>query len=278
MVNISELANNLKLDNGVWVSKINEEIYYPSDANKVYEEIEENSFWFKQRNKFLIEAIKKFASKPKLFADVGGGNGFTAREIQRHGFETILIEPGKFGIESAKKRGVTHLINSSLHVADFRNEVFQNIGLFDVVEHIKDDVTFLKEINRILTVDGVVFVTVPAFEGLWSQNDDNAQHYRRYTLSTFSAMAKKAGLKTIYSTYFFSLLPIAIFIFRSLPYKLGIRYGSIYKKAANEHKEGPGSVIMKWMGLIEMKVLRKNQKLICGSSCLIVLRKIQNDY
>lgn len=94
-INISNLSNNLELDNGIWVARTSEKISYPSEANKIYEEIEENSFWFRQRNRFIVEALNKFSSQPKQFADIGGGNGFTASQIQKNGFETILIEPGK---------------------------------------------------------------------------------------------------------------------------------------------------------------------------------------
>lgn len=173
------------------------------------------------------------------------------------------------GVEVARSRGVVHLVNSTLQTAKFH----PNIGLFDVIEHIKDDVEFLREINRILDNEGTLFITVPAFDLLWSQNDMNAQHFRRYTLKSFSSMAAKAGFKTIYSTYFFSLLPLAIFFLRVLPYRLGIRFSNVYSKAAKEHKAERVASVMDWVGAKEIKTFKKGKKVLVGSSCLLILRK-----
>lgn len=272
-MNISEITQNLKFHDGIWVSKAHVQIAYPTEANKIYSEIEENSFWFNHRNKIILKAIQCFSGSSRHFTDIGGGNGFTASFLGKNGYETILVEPGEYGIHVAKQRGVIHLINSSLQDAGFLKEVLPNVGLFDVLEHIKDDIDFLKQIENVLTDNGKVFITVPAFNYLWSQNDVNAQHYRRYTTKTFRSVAEAAGFKISYATCFFRFLPFGIFLFRSVPYRLGIKFKRLYSKATKEHKNGFASKLMSFLGESELNAIGKKRTLNFGSSCLFVLQK-----
>lgn len=272
-MDMSQITQNLINKDGIWTSKTSMQIAYPADANKVYSEIEEKSFWFTHRNRVILKAIQSFSPLAKTFVDIGGGNGYTAAFLSRNGYETVLVEPGLDGIKIAKQRGVNHLINSTLQDAGFGNSLFSNVGLFDVVEHVSDDVAFLKQLNPVLREDGKVFITVPAFNWLWSQNDVNAQHYRRYTIEKFRRSAELAGFKVVYATYFFTMLPLGIFIFRSIPYRFGIRFKSLYSKALKEHKSGFASRMMGLAGDLEIAALAKKKTLSMGSSCLIVLAK-----
>ena len=98
----------------------------------------------------------------------------------------------------------------------------KSVGLFDVVEHIEDDYFFLNNINKYLKEDGYVYITVPAFNFLWSNEDVDAGHFKRYTTSELNGLLKKSGFTIIQSTYIFSILPLPVFLFRSLPSKLGL--------------------------------------------------------
>jgi len=273
LMDISEIAQNLVFQNGIWVSKTSIKIAYPPDANKVYSEIEENSFWFNHRNQIILKAIRCFSPSSKHFFDLGGGNGYTSSFLSKNGYKTILVEPGEDGILIAKQRGVDHLINSSLQDTGFLEGVIPTVGLFDVLEHIEDDLSFLKQVETVLTNSGIVFITVPAFNYLWSQNDVNAQHYRRYTTTTFTKVAESAGFKIIYATYFFRFLPFAIFLFRSLPYRLGIKFKSLYSKATKEHKSGFAYTLINFLGKSELNAVVEKRAMNIGSSCLFVLRK-----
>jgi SAM-dependent methyltransferase len=272
-MDISKIAQNLSYQDGIWRSKTVGQIAYPREGNKMCSEIEDESFWFKHRNRIILTAIQSFSPSATDFVDIGGGNGFTASHLSKHGYKTILVEPGFYGIMVAKQRGIDHLINSSFQDAGFLKGVFPNIGLFDVIEHIENDVAFLKQIKEVLADDGKLYITVPAFNYLWSQNDVNSQHYRRYTIRTFEQCAESAGFKIIYATYFFRLLPFTIFLFRSIPYRLGIRFRNLYSKASKEHKNGFASRLMNLASTSEVHTVEKKRRLNFGSSCLIVLQK-----
>lgn len=81
----------------------------------------------------------------------------------------------------------------------------------DVIEHLDDDVLALREYRRVLKDGGVLFVTVPAYQFLWSEHDVHAAHRRRYTAARLRTAIEQAGFTVERLSYFYSfLVPLAI--------------------------------------------------------------------
>jgi len=84
------------------------------------------------------------------------------------------------------------------------------VCLFDVLEHVDDDVGALAACRALLAPGGAVIVTVPAYRWLWGPHDTLHHHRRRYTRARLLAAAAAAGLAPAHSTYFNTLLfPLA---------------------------------------------------------------------
>ena len=172
MLNLSEIANNLtEKEQGVWFSGNTATCSYPEDSSNRYFSIENDSFWFRHRNDAIISVVKMF-SPGGFILDVGGANGYVTFRLKNSGFEAILLEPNIKGLQNAKKRGLSPVICSTATDAGFKDQVIPAIGLFDVLEHIEDDRGFLKELKRILSPNGRLYLTVPAYQTLWSSEDE----------------------------------------------------------------------------------------------------------
>jgi len=90
----------------------------------------------------------------------------------------------------------------------FRNE-FSMIGAFDVIEHIPDDVRAVSEMSAALKSGGMLLITVPQHEALWSAYDVASKHCRRYSRRSLTALLERAGLTVVATTSFVSLaLPL----------------------------------------------------------------------
>lgn len=274
---LEEIALNIRKDkNGIYYSKTESTISYPEDGNERYMQIEEDSFWFKHRNNIITSSVKTFSPK-SLFFDIGGGNGFVAKRLQSEGVKTILVEPGKKGAVNAFNRGVENVLCSTLEDAEIIPNKIDAIGLFDVVEHIEDDRNFLKNICSYLNKDGHVYISVPAYNFLWSNEDVDAGHYRRYRKTQLENLLKSVGIQVEYSTYIFSILPLPVFLFRSLPIKLGLnKKSNNLEKHQNEHKSKKNiiSSILKKIWNWEVKRVNNNAQIPFGGSCFIVGKKI----
>ena len=273
--NLDEFAENLTAKDGIYFSASNREISYPEAGNQSCFELEDSSFWFKHRNNCILSAVKKIAAD-KVFFDIGGGNGFVSSGLEKNGLATVIVEPGIQGCLNAKTRGMTNIICSTLEDAAFKKESIESVGLFDVVEHIEKDVDFLKAIAAYMKKDGHVFITVPAYKWLWSNEDDIAGHYRRYTLRTIEETLNKAGFQMVYKSYIFSILPLPIFFFRSIPSKLGFAPKNIdQEKAKKEHGKKAGFIsrmidkIWNW----ELKKIQNGKRINFGSSCFVIAKK-----
>lgn len=169
-------AGHLTLDpNGIWIANLGQVLSYPSEGNDLCFAVEDDSFWFRHRNEVVIQALRLFPPHGTLF-DVGGGNGFVSSGIERAGFPTVLLEPGRTGAENARCRRLQNVICATTDEAGFPPGSLDAVGLFDVLEHIPDDRDFVTSLHRLMRPAARIYLTVPAFRWLWSRDDEYAGH------------------------------------------------------------------------------------------------------
>ena len=81
--------------------------------------------------------------------------------------------------------------------------------LLDVLEHIPDQESALRQIHAALAPGGLLFVTVPALQAFWTWNDEAVHHLRRYSRDDFHRLAEQTGFGLIDARYFmFFLSPL----------------------------------------------------------------------
>jgi len=277
MINIDEIATNLECDgNGIWRARKRSDISYPDEGNRVFFQVEEDSFWFRHRNKCLLELVRMFPPRGVLF-DVGGGNGFVSRALQSAGINTVLVEPGSSGVENAAARGVRLIIQSTLEDAGFKERSIPAMGLFDVLEHIQDDAAFLATIKRLLAIGGRLYLTTPAYPFLWSVADEDTGHYRRYTLRSLGERLAALRFRVDYASYIFGAMVLPIYFSRTLPSRLGIRKRRSIMDYHKDASRGAG-----WMeGMVnsifnlELGWLRRDRRLGFGGTCMVAASALE---
>uniref|UniRef100_UPI0040471B70 class I SAM-dependent methyltransferase n=1 Tax=Roseivirga sp. TaxID=1964215 RepID=UPI0040471B70 len=268
-----QFLSNLKKENGIWYSLSTDTISYPEEGNSLCYQLEDNSYWFSHRNKCLSYLIEKYGNEG-VFADVGGGNGFVSAMLQKNGHKVVLVEPGQTGCLNAKKRGIENVVCARLEDIDWAEGELQNVGAFDVVEHIEDHEGFLKTIHSALAENGKLFITVPSFQHLWSKEDVDAGHYRRYTKQSMAKLLSKTGFELIYDNYLFTSLHFPIYLMRTIPSKLGLRKNSPENSASEHGTEGGLIVsIVEKMLKRELSSLVSGMKNRLGSSLVVVAVK-----
>ncbi|TAL65415.1 MAG: methyltransferase domain-containing protein, partial [Bacteroidetes bacterium] len=203
-------------------------------------------------------------------------NGFVAMNLERNGFKTVLVEQGNIGVINAGKRELPNIICSTLEDADFKQESISAIGLFDVLEHIKEDLDFLKCIRNVLIKKGRFYLTVPAFNYLWSEEDNLSGHYRRYSKNSISDLLITVGFKIEYCSYNFLFLPVPIFLLRALLYKLGFRMKEkVIENATKAHRpvnKFVSNMIEKFLNF-ELGWIKMKKSIPFGGSIIIVAAK-----
>lgn len=253
-------------------------VSYPDDGNEVCYALEDSSFWYQHRNECIVSAAREFGFA-KQFYDIGGGNGVTAQALQRAGYDVTLVEPYRAGIENARRRGIQKTVLSTLE--DYRPDPtasIESVGFFDVMEHVADDRDFLRKINKLLPSDGKIMFTVPAFSALWSDNDVQLGHFRRYNLGQIDELLRETGFEPVHKTYFFALAWLPMWLLRVLPNRIGIRQQNTPSKKKSEHMaDRPvwAKILRKLMSW-EIGFIKGRRVIPCGTSCLVIARKKRN--
>jgi SAM-dependent methyltransferase len=272
MIAIESIAANLEhLGRGIWVSRSRAIISYPADGNAFCYDIEDHSFWFQHRSKCIVEMVRSFPPSGVVF-DVGGGNGHVSLTLNGAGIETILVEPGSTGVQNARQRGLCPIICSTVEEAGFKLHSLPAVGIFDVLEHIEDDESFLGLINKLLKPNGRLYVTVPAYPFLWSAADAVAGHFRRYSLNSLTTKLEKCGYRIEFGSHIFCLLILPVYFLRALPNRLGIRRGGALAGYQKQIAQTAGWInhFFEFLLSYEIKILANRKTLPFGASCLVV--------
>jgi SAM-dependent methyltransferase len=180
------------------------------------------------------------------------------------------------GAANALRRGVRHVVRAAFGDAAFLPGSISAIGLFDVLEHIEDQHRFLASLERCLAPGGRIYITVPASRWLWSREDLDAGHFRRYGVADLSHELEDAGLAIEFATCFFGFLPLPQLLRRALPYRLGLAGTATTIERVRADHQAAGSIANRVLRILTGRELRRLRRLRTsrfGSSCLAVAGK-----
>ena len=172
--------------------------------------VEDKSFWFRARNRLIVQIVSEITRQGDSFLEIGCGTGYVLRALaEQCGLRVTGSELFAEGLEHARRR----LPNADYVELDAREmpykESFDGVGAFDVLEHIDDDLRVLKGLCRAVRPGGFVLLTVPQHPSLWSAADTYAHHVRRYRRKELVDRVRRAGLEPVRVTSFVtSLLPL----------------------------------------------------------------------
>jgi SAM-dependent methyltransferase len=258
---------------GIWFARRQAPVSYPEHGNAACLQIEDRSFWFRHRNRCIASVVRRFAPHGALL-DIGGGNGYVSKGLTEAGIACALVEPGIDGALAARARGVDPVICARLEDVGMAPESIGAAGMFDVLEHIKDEANALRQVRALLRPGGLLFLTVPAYAFLHSADDVAAGHFRRYTLRSLTRAVIGSGFRPEYGTYLFAPLPPVVLLLRTLPSLLGLRRPADAELQSSEHvPEGLTARAMDRLLDIEAKRIEAGGSIPFGTSLLAVCIK-----
>ena len=177
---------------------------YPEQEYRVVESVQDVHWWFQGRKRLISHFLKSAVKGKSSYIEIGCGTGYLLDIL--HGFPGIAvsgIDMHEKSIEIAKKRCASARIFKAT-VEELGEEVFDTIGIFDVLEHIENDQDVIKQLSKHLKTGGYMLVTIPQHQWLFSDADEAAGHFRRYSRKKIRRLLVDAGFKVIFATSFVS--------------------------------------------------------------------------
>ena len=145
--------------------------------------------------------------------EIGSGIGNISQLVIEEGRFITLSDYNDEYCESLRKKfspynNVREVIRIDLLDQNFENkyyaykEKFDSIFLLNVIEHIEDDLTAVKNCNYLLKRGGHLILLAPAYSWLYCKFDKQLGHYRRYSLIQLKYLLKKNAFSILKGDYF----------------------------------------------------------------------------
>lgn len=199
--------------------------------SKVYAveaEIEATHWWFVGRRQLFSRLISRHdVSLHDRVLDIGTSTGTNLRLLAQLGFENrVGLDNDDEAIRWCAEKGLGVVTKGNVCKLPFRDREFRLVLATDIIEHVDDDITALREIHRVLAPGGIALISVPAFQSLWGLQDEVSLHKRRYSMDQLLARIAESGLRCTTSFYFNYLLFLPIWMARKFIRLFKVRVGS----------------------------------------------------
>lgn len=148
-------------------------------------------------------AQKKFFEEKityKRLLEIGIGNGVFLNKAKEKGYEVYGIDLVQENIKFAKEKfGLENIFCTSLN--EFKKETnlkFDIIVFFDVLEHIKEPITFIQDIKELLKERGIIILSVPNRERFIDtlEKDFPPNHLTRWNRTSLKFLLENEGFET----------------------------------------------------------------------------------
>ena len=169
-------------------------------------------FWMQWRFEVFKKIIKNKYPLGQNLLEIGCGPGTFREQIEN--YYKIPVDGCDLNVNALKaaKQGLGRVMQ--YNIFDKNPNLIGNydsIFLMDVIEHLDDDVTFLKTAAKHGKPGSLVFINVPAGMYLYSKYDIQVGHIKRYDKATLKQTIKSSGLEPLEIVYWAGLLiPIGI--------------------------------------------------------------------
>jgi SAM-dependent methyltransferase len=243
------------------------EIHYPAEDLAQIAAIEDSHFWFVTRRRLVERMLRDFGIvKGFVGVDVGCGTGGMAAHLTEVGLPTTGVDA----------HAPTDFIRRPLPAGFVQGDIFGvepvpefNFALLlDVIEHLDDDLAFVRQTAKYLQPDGLLILSVPALQRLWSSRDVVSGHRRRYAKKDMVALVAKLNgeLRMERQFYFFGATLPLLLLSR-------LRNAAPQTVIAEEgHPRPLVNKVLRWALNAEMWLLPFGG-LPLGSSLFVILRK-----
>ena len=255
-------------------SFVKKRCYIASPEESAYALVEDgftcrDNWWNRHRFNVASHFLPQTSTSQKLL-DFGCGNGIFLKYLVEKNYQLSLFGYDPFLSVMALDTSETE-IQMSDSLQKISSNSFDFVTALDVIEHIEDDISTFKQINKLLNPNGTLLITVPSYQCLYSLHDAVIGHYRRYTKRSIVNLLEQTGFSTSHVTYLFSFLVIPATVRK---YYLSLR--KMWRNDRHIYAHTDYLRILSMLTSIEIKILQKTGFwLPFGTSIFVSAKKIE---
>ncbi len=235
-------------------------------AYREHYEVEDRHWWYRGRWAVVEALLSRTAlpARPRIL-DAGCGTGGYLQRYAKLG-EASGVDPSPEAVGFCHERGLASVQQAGLEELPFEAASFDLITATDVLEHVAAEHEALRELRRVAAPGAALLLTVPAYMWMWSEEDVNLHHQRRYTKRRLREALEATGWEPQIATYFNTILLPPIALARKLKRNRAGDGGELDRTPAS--LDGPLSLPMQ----LEARLIRAGLSLPAGVSVGIVSR------
>ncbi|MEM2195279.1 MAG: class I SAM-dependent methyltransferase [Candidatus Methanomethylicia archaeon] len=166
------------------------------------------------KDEIIYGILLNLGTRNDRLLEVGCGVGHTSNKLSKL-TEVVGVDLSEKAIEIASKSSRAYFVRADIQILPFRDNSFKYAVAKDVLEHVLDDDSALRELNRVCKDNGILIIYVPhvlhpvnfSAESLVKKLvgytiDPSASHLRRYSLFEVVKKLERNQFSTLAVWYF----------------------------------------------------------------------------
>jgi SAM-dependent methyltransferase len=152
-------------------------------------------FWVRRRFEVLQKLSDNLIRTSRELAEIGCGHGLLQKQVEdAYRRQVTGFDLNEYALQHNVSQQSRVCCYDIFQKSEALRGRFDLIFLFDVLEHITDEDSFLQAIVFHLAPGGSLVINVPAGQWAFSPYDEAAGHVRRYSIGMMRQVAVRSGL------------------------------------------------------------------------------------
>jgi len=213
--------------------QVNEEVvlecYGQAESNEIWVDVLLSEEQYKQdeeKFKHMLQIIEGLCPLKGKVLDIGCSIGLFLKIAKETGWDGIGLELGERAIRYAREKFRLDVRQQTLEQASFKDEYFDAVTLFGVLEHMPRPSWTLDQVYKSLREGGVLAIEVPNVCSLAARvmrektfTFDGRNHLQYFSIETLKKFLVKSGFQVVFNwTDIPSLPPILSYLSYNDPY------------------------------------------------------------
>lgn len=235
--------------------------------------VEDRMWYYRALHGHVVRSFRRHSPDREIHVlDAGCGTGGLLRRLKGAypSWRFTGLDFAPLACELARERTGSEIVAGSILAMPFGSGTFDGVVSCDVICQVADPGSAVRELHRCLKPGGLVVLTMPSYQWMYSYHDREVANLRRYTRSELNALLREAGFEIVTSTYWNTLL-----------FPLAVLRRKVFPPSVSRSDVRPCSpaveTVFNVLIAFENTWLQWGARLPFGNSILTVARKVPHD-